>query len=980
MDINLQDTHTKLRALRSRKDLALKPTPLLRTTYLALDGEEKPIQLRYYQVQMIFHLLTMRNFIVGEDTGLGKCQPYNSLILTDRGLIPMGEIEDWSEMEPDSFRPMSRPVHVLVDGECLPVKRFYYGGVKPTITATTRYGFKNTGSQVHPMLVLREGTHQWIKARDINEGDYLCVERREMPFPEVEPKLVPGPGAVAERMTPSLARFLGYYIGEGSLNARDAIKVHQCPVVNPEPHADINRLFKLVFGREPNRPQIADLYLSDRKIRRWLVANGLSYCLSPERSIPSCILQATRESSQEFLRALFEGEGHVGKSFIEYSTASEELGRQVQIMLLRFGVVSNRSIKKVKTYPDNTYWRLVICGENARRFQEHIGFISGRKVEALEALLDRPRNTNHDIVPEVQWLFEQVRSDLLKASSRSGANANRVGSGLKHFGVSLVKTLNNIRNYGRNPSYSFIEKVVGLLEKQSPEANSLPLLRAFLETRYFYDPVVSLDGGEEEVFDIEVDDPRHCFVGNGLVNHNTVETIATLAYLWQMYPNQKAIILAKKTAVIQWAKEFDRFTTGVQVIVSRGTPTQRKKAYAKYEAATGPVVLISGYRSMVQDIAEIQDWKDHVLILDEITVAKNPGTQVHQLCRHIASQASRVWGLTATLIKNNLMEGFGIFQVVVPGLFRHTRTAFMNDYCIVRMVRVKGGRQVPQIVGYKAKDIERFKIKIDPFYLGRPKHEVTDELPVLTTRIVEIGLTNFQKELYQAALDGLVEKGTGEEKETDKLTALIYCQEIVNHPCLLDYEDAESGKMDTLLDFLTDGGEFENEKVIIYTRFRRLVDFAVPYMKKKGLTCVRVTGAENEAERQEAMDAFQDPKSGTNIIWITDAGGDSINLQAAKVLVYYDTPWSAGDYLQILGRPIRIGSPHDRVYALHLVVPGTIDARVQQVKNKKMKLIEAVLGARIRGDRTDQIIPHGSGTKEVYDYLLEDARGQKGKK
>ena len=475
---------------------------------------------------------------------------------------------------------------------------------------------------------------------------------------------------------------------------------------------------------------------------------------------------------------------------------------------------------------------------------------------------------------------------------------------------------------------------------------------------------------------------KHFLVGDDTGLGKTLETIASLSYLWAMYPDKKAVILAKKAAVLQWAKEFDKFTTGVNVIVSKGTAKQRAKAYEEYEASTGPTVLVSGYRSLIQDVSQVQDWSDHVLVLDEVSVVKNPGTQAHQLCKHLANQADRVWGLTATLIKNNLIEGFGIYQVVVPGLFAHNKNSFMNDYCIVRMQKVKGNRQIPVIVGYRPVDIARFRDTIDPYYLGRPKHSVASELPILTTRNIELGMTNLQKKLYQDALDGLLEKGNGEEKETDKLTALIYCQQIANHPCLLEYEDAESEKMDVLVDMLTDGGEFEDQKVIIYTRFRRMVDYAVAYLKKKGVACVRVTGAEHkEEQRQAAMDTFQDPNSGVNVIWITDAGGDSINLQAAKALVFFDTPWSAGDYIQTLGRMIRIGSQHDRVYAIHLIVKGSIDSRVQQVKDKKLTLIEAIIGERVRGEAAPtQVIEVGRGaTQELYAYMVEDAQIGRGK-
>ncbi|NCX44982.1 MAG: hypothetical protein EBW74_11210, partial [Betaproteobacteria bacterium] len=38
-------------------------------------------------------------------------------------------------------------------------------------------------------------------------------------------------------------------------------------------------------------------------------------------------------------------------------------------------------------------------------------------------------------------------------------------------------------------------------------------------------------------------------------------------------------------------------------------------------------------------------------------------------------------------------------------------------------------------------DIEAFRIKIDPFFIGRPKHEVAHELPPLTTKRIEAPLS-----------------------------------------------------------------------------------------------------------------------------------------------------------------------------------------------------------------------------------------------
>jgi SNF2 family DNA or RNA helicase len=472
-------------------------------------------------------------------------------------------------------------------------------------------------------------------------------------------------------------------------------------------------------------------------------------------------------------------------------------------------------------------------------------------------------------------------------------------------------------------------------------------------------------------------------VGDDTGLGKTLESIAALCYLWEKEPDLKAVILTKKSAVSQWKKDgFDYFTKGINVIVCKGTPKQRAKARARYEASTGPTVIVMGYRSAVQDFRHIQGWSGFVFIADEATVFKNPKTQVHQVCRHLGQQASKAWGLSATIIKNNLVEGYGIYKVIIPGLFPMSQNAFIRNYCITRMQPIARGRQVPVIVGYRQSDIDRFRLKIEPYFLGRPKHAVASELPPLTIRRIKVGMTRFQHSKYQEALSGLLEMGTGEEREVSKLTAITYCQEIVNHPCLIDCDDEDSEKLDALVDLVTDGGEFEDEKVIVFTRFRKLVDFAMPYLESKGVSCVRVTGAEDEDERQAAMDAFQDPKSDVRVIWITMAGGDAINLQAAKAEIFFDTPWSAGDYLQILGRMIRIGSLQDRVYAIHLMCDQTVDERVWTVMQKKLKLIEAIIGKRIKGEAdTDEANALGkdveftvqSEVTELFQALHDDA-------
>ena len=460
----------------------------------------------------------------------------------------------------------------------------------------------------------------------------------------------------------------------------------------------------------------------------------------------------------------------------------------------------------------------------------------------------------------------------------------------------------------------------------------------------------------------------------------TLQSIAAMCFLWEQDVDLKVIILTNKSAVSQWEGEFDKFTTGITCYKSKGTPKKREKTLEEFYSHTGsPCVLIMGYRSAVRDYGQMQDWDNYMVVYDEATAFKNPKTQVHQVCKFLGDRAKRVWALTATLIKNNLVEGWGIYRVVKGDIFPSTHNAFIRNFCITRLQKLpRSNRQVPVVVGYRKDDIKRFREMIDPYFIGRPKFAVASELPTLTTKKIKFEMTKEQRYKYNEALSGLLEveneDGEREEKEVSKLTAIIYCQQIVNHLHLLDsLESDKSAKLENLLDLLQ--GDFDGEKVIVFSRFRKMIDLIEPKLDKAKIKHTRITGAEDEDQRRANQKDFQNTNSDTNVILITTAAAEAVNLQQAKAIIFYDSPWSAGDYIQILGRMIRIGSQHDKVFSIHLVARDSIDERVQQVLNSKMGLIEQVLGKRIKGeDMEDVEVASHNDISDLFESLMNDAR------
>ncbi len=525
---------------------------------------------------------------------------------------------------------------------------------------------------------------------------------------------------------------------------------------------------------------------------------------------------------------------------------------------------------------------------------------------------------------------------------------------------------------------------------------------------------------------------KRMILGDGTGLGKTVEMIGALCYLWERTTDARTIIVSPKSAIRQWGSELQRFAKGVKVYVVSGKLEDRKatyEAWANHPLGPGEdrPVLILNYHILVRDwmagmirptidgkpdgkpdpkkpitpglLDRITKGHKTFVVYDECTAFKNTATKTHQVCKFLSDRSERCYGLTATLLKNNLMEGFAIYKVIHPTVFS-TKTKFLEDYCVTKMMPVGKGRQIPIVVGYR--NLQHFRETIDPYFLGRAKHQVSDELPKLLTKEVKCELYPAEVAKYREALNGIIELGDGEIRDFEEhkaLVALTYCQQVVDSLTLLKFkggDEIEAGlfkdelhsikelgsKEQALVDLFEE--ELDGEKTIVYTRFASLVPRLQKILAERNIKSVAIAGyvqdTEKRPDRQRAQQAFQDPKSDVQVIFITDAGSEAINLQAAAFEVFYDAPWSWGNYVQLLGRPIRIGSPHQHVVAIHLIaeLPGktakerrTIDDHTLELLSKKKDLVDKVLGEAAVG-----ALEFGKDNflKDLAQKLKEDAK------
>jgi SNF2 family DNA or RNA helicase len=493
-------------------------------------------------------------------------------------------------------------------------------------------------------------------------------------------------------------------------------------------------------------------------------------------------------------------------------------------------------------------------------------------------------------------------------------------------------------------------------------------------------------------------------------------SLAAYSFLLERDPTLKLLVVTTKSSTSQWAEEIKKFTRGItcRVVTTEFMDGRHKiSGYAARKLQYGLFkenVMIINYAPIIEEYEAISEVlrPNFMIIFDECTAFKNRKSKTHVSCQFLAMGAKRVYGLSASIIKNGLEEVYGIYDIVVPGLFGRI-TKFKDKFCQQKMMKLNINgkiRHIPKITGYK--NLIEFKQILDPYFLIRRKEEVATELPALISKKIILEMYPEQKELYKQALCGILyeekvkheffeitdkirngdkEPGTlkkyeelktkyekfltTEGKKRGKLAALTYCQMVSNGPALVG-QPGESSKDDEFIRLIKE--ELVDEKVIVFTRFKSGIPYLEVLCERNHLKYTKITGDCTDFERGQARQDFQNSKD-INIIFITTAGSMSLNLQAAGALIFIDTPWSYGDLMQIIGRAQRIGSLKEHVLLIHFVNKGTIDVRVMNKVTDKKVLSDQILGDTAKG-ALDFTVNDVQEIDSLFNELMEDAEGE----
>ena len=395
----------------------------------------------------------------------------------------------------------------------------------------------------------------------------------------------------------------------------------------------------------------------------------------------------------------------------------------------------------------------------------------------------------------------------------------------------------------------------------------------------------------------------------------TVQALAWLATTRAL----PLLLIVPPHLVRNWEREIGRFLSlegGALVHVLRGL-----KPYELPEADIYIVhyLLLRGWKRVLPELGM------RSVIFDEIQELRHSGTEKYSAASLIAGACDRVIGLSGTPIYNKGGEIWNVINIL-DYHFLGDWDSFTREWCYGYGNAIVAK---PDLLGDH--------LRREGLMFRRTKAEVLSELPPKRRLVQEIDFDDaLYSRLMRPALDKLhLLRG---EELTPSQRALL--EEQISQEERQATGLAKAPFVAAFVRALVEGGE----RVLLFAHHHQVVD---RYKKDlRLLSPVFVTGRETAAQKDAAVQAFQD--GGTDLCCISLRSAAGLNLQRASCVVFGELDWSPAVHSQAEDRAHRIGQ-RDSLLCYYLVSPRGSDQDMQEALGLKVSQFLGIMGDALPG-------------------------------
>ena len=259
---------------------------------------------------------------------------------------------------------------------------------------TTSLGYTVTVTPEHPFFRLRSGKIEVVCADQIKKGDKIAtVGKWDVPGESQKLKTNVNRSkawnsihvVLPSHTSEDLCQIMGYMLGRKHKYIYRKKRLSSIILYDKDPRTlemfkeKLLKIFKFaprppnIRIRKVNRSGEYCVTVGCRELLRFLELNFKDIVGKfSERCVPVVITKCTKSEIAKFLEGLYIAEGQVHDNHVKFEFLNERLARTIQLLLLRFGIVS--SFSSVKRSNRNIAYILTISDkESLTKFAELIG-------------------------------------------------------------------------------------------------------------------------------------------------------------------------------------------------------------------------------------------------------------------------------------------------------------------------------------------------------------------------------------------------------------------------------------------------------------------------------------------------------------------------------------------------------------------------------------------------------------------------------
>jgi non-specific serine/threonine protein kinase len=410
----------------------------------------------------------------------------------------------------------------------------------------------------------------------------------------------------------------------------------------------------------------------------------------------------------------------------------------------------------------------------------------------------------------------------------------------------------------------------------------------------------------------------------------TLQALSILQHYLNEHPDALFLVACPTTLIYNWENEIRKYTPDIKFITHHGP--QRSKDPQQFN---GFNLIITTYGTLRSDIKMLSALNLDYTVLDESQTIKNPLSQVAKASLQL--QSKNRLALSGTPVQNNTFDLFAQMNFLNPGMLG-SMEFFRNEFA----------NPIDKMQEQEAK--ENLRKLINPFLLRRTKEQVAPDLPEKTEMILFCEMGAQQRKIYEAyknsfrskILGEIDEKGLG-NVQLSVLTGLMKLRQICDSPAILketDKFDNHSVKIQELVRGLTENTG--NHKALVFSQFLGMLSLIRAELDKLNIPYVYFDGATSSAEREKAIQAFQNNEECRVFLISLKAGGVGLNLTAADYVYIVDPWWNPAVEQQAIDRTHRIGQTKN-IFAYRLICKDTIEEKILLLQERKLSLVKDLI-------------------------------------